>query len=78
MLQFNFNLSDIDAENLFDCIDDCINETVEMIYVRQPSISLVYDNKSIDKLKAEIVWFEKRIGYLKDLKKKLKWVRICS
>lgn len=61
MIKFEFELSDIDAENLFGCIQDSICYCYEMSMQEQSSA----DNLNLTK------FYQKRIEYLNELKLKL-------
>jgi hypothetical protein len=65
-LHFDFWLNDIDAENLFSCIQHDITRCyADIAGIRKRGTPT----------KEEKEWFEKRIVYLKELKKKLKHKR---
>jgi hypothetical protein len=59
MIHFNFVVEDVDAENIFDCINSEINNCNRRKLL-------------INTTKEEIVWYNKHIEYLKNMKKKMK------
>ena len=60
MIQFNFKVSDVDAENIMGCLQSEINKCLE-----HASEALADDHQ------AEYKWFLKRIEYIESLKKKM-------
>ena len=65
MVKFEFELSDIDAENLFGCITCEINDCNEKIM-----------NNIEMKNRFGVEWYKNRIEYLQHLKTKLTNTRI--
>lgn len=61
MIHFDFTVEDVDAENIFDCINSEIRRCNR--------------RKLSSDIKAEIEWFERHIEYLKTLKTKMKNTR---
>lgn len=59
MIHFDFIVEDVDAENIFYCIQDRINKCLHRKLL-------------INTTKDEDEWYEKHIEYLKELKTKMK------
>ena len=59
MIHFDFVVEDVDAENIFDCINSEINRCNDRKF-STPAITL-----------AEYDWLDRHIAYLNELKKKM-------
>lgn len=59
MIHFDFIVEDVDAENIFDCINSEINRCIHRKVFTETT-------------EAEAEWLDKHIDYLKALKKKMK------
>ncbi|MCP3685325.1 MAG: hypothetical protein GY861_21960 [bacterium] len=74
MVHFDFVLSDLDAQNLFDIIQSevcrCLEKKLSLLFDIQAS------DKDTDSLKVEYDWYGKHIVYLTDLKSQMQNKRV--
>ena len=74
MIHFDFKLDDIDAENLFDCIQQEQNHMQEKEVECLFQVSMGEGNA--EELKAKMKWFKDHRAYLESLMKKLTHKRV--
>ena len=72
MIKFNFTVSDVDAQNIFDCV----NSEIQKMYMNGlghlVKISESEDTDKIKTLELELDWFNGHAVYLGELLKKMK------
>jgi GTP-binding protein EngB required for normal cell division len=76
MIHFDFVVSDEEAQTIFDCIDEEIENMDTEIYNIIVLGNMDMDTAITQNKKDKIKWFGKRIKYLRELKEKMKNVEI--
>lgn len=73
-IHFDFIVSEEEANTIFECITDVIeNEKEEEINLE---MATSYNESVRKRLKDQVEWSEKRIKYLEDLKSKMKNTKV--